>query len=81
MIPTDRYPPAPEGFRDRFIDPTTRGGWRGVERAYGARREVIQRWIAECGGPKQLAAARKAAIKAMKDELAKIRPGSRLRPR
>lgn len=69
MIPADRYPPAPEGFRERFIDPTPRGGWRGVERAYGARREVIQRWIAECGGPIQLANARKQAMIRLKDEI------------
>lgn len=68
MIPAERFPPLPEGFRDRFIDPTARGGWRGVERAYRARREVIMRWIAECGGPKQLAAARKAAIALMKEQ-------------
>lgn len=68
MIPADRYPPPPEGFRERFIDPTPRGGWRGVERAYGARREVIQRWIAECGGPTQLAAARRAAMIRLKAE-------------
>lgn len=64
MIPTGRYPPVPEGFRQRFIEQ----GWRGVERVYGARREVIQRWIAECGGPAQLAAARKAHIAALKAE-------------
>lgn len=66
MIPADRYPPPPEGFRERFIDPTPRGGWRGVERAYGARREVIQRWIAECGGPVQLASARRKAMEEVK---------------
>lgn len=68
MIQTERFPPVPEGFRERFIDPTPRGGWRGVERAYGARREVIQRWIAQSGGPAQLAAARKAAIALMKEQ-------------
>ena len=68
MIQSDRHSPPPEGFRERFIDPTPRGGWRGVERAYGARREVIQRWIAMSGGPQQLAEARKAAIKAMKEQ-------------
>jgi len=68
MIPGGRYDPMPEGFRERFIDPTDRGGWRGVERAYRARREVIMRWIAECGGPAQLAMARKAAIKLMKEQ-------------
>lgn len=67
MMTSDRFPPPPEGFRDRFIDPTPRGGWRGVERAYGARREVIQRWIAESGGPQQLAEARKMAIAAHKE--------------
>lgn len=66
MIPIDRYPPAPEGFRERFIDPTPRGGWRGCERAYGARREVMQRWIAECGGPVQLASARRRAMEELK---------------
>jgi len=70
LIQTDRFPSAPEGFRERFIDPTPRGGWRGVERAYGARREVIQRWIAQCGGPIQLAAARKAAIALLKEQTA-----------
>ncbi|WP_159975852.1 MULTISPECIES: hypothetical protein [unclassified Novosphingobium] len=56
MIITGRFPPLPEGFRKRFIEQ----GWRGVERVYGARREVIQRWIAEAGGPVQLTDARKA---------------------
>jgi len=73
VIPIDRFPPLPEGFRDRFIDPTTRGGWRGVERAYGARREVIMRWIAECGGPKQLAEARKQAIARLRAEQSNVK--------
>lgn len=58
MIPTERNPHMPEGFRQRFIEQ----GWRGVERAYGHNRQVIKLFIAMCGGPKQLGAARKAYL-------------------
>lgn len=63
MIPTERNPPMPEGFRRRFIEQ----GWRGVERAYGHNREVIKRFIAQCGGPHQLAAARKVHLAEVKE--------------
>lgn len=52
--------PMPEGFRERFI----KNGWRGVERYYGARTAVNQRWIAECGGLKALQAERRAYLDA-----------------
>lgn len=61
MIVTKRFPPIPEGFRARFVDPTPRGGWRGVERAYGYRRHILMRFIAQCGGLDALQAERKAA--------------------
>lgn len=60
MILTQRHPPMPEGFRARFI----KDGWRGVERTYGYRRSILQRFIAECGGLDVLQAERRAARRA-----------------
>jgi hypothetical protein len=45
-IEAKRHPPMPERFRERFI----KDGWRGIERYYGPRTDVMQQWIAECGG-------------------------------
>jgi hypothetical protein len=39
-------PPVPIGFADRF----TREGWRGVERIYGARTDLLLKWIEMSGG-------------------------------
>lgn len=46
----------PEGFRDRFIT----DGWRGIERYYGARTDLMMKWIGVCGGVTQLQAERRA---------------------
>jgi hypothetical protein len=56
MIEAKRFPPVPERFRQRFIE----DGWRGIERYYGARTEVMLQWIAECGGLIVLKAERRA---------------------
>ena len=46
----------PEGFVQRFIE----DGWRGIERYYGARTEVMMKWIAQSGGLDHMKALRKA---------------------
>lgn len=51
-LPTD----VPEGFRARFIE----DGWRGIERYYGARTDLMMKWINACGGIDALKAARRA---------------------
>lgn len=51
--------PCPPEFRDMFVG----YGWRHVEHLYGARTDVIRRWIAESGGLAQLQAERKARKK------------------
>lgn len=38
-------PPAPPEFRDEFA----KGGWRRVERIYGARTDLLLKWIAMTG--------------------------------
>jgi len=38
------YEPAPEGFASRFV----KDGWRGIERYYGARTDIMLRWLNEC---------------------------------
>lgn len=39
-------PPVPPGFADRFLA----DGWRGVERVYGARTDLLIKWIEMSGG-------------------------------
>lgn len=39
-------PPVPPGFVDRFLA----DGWRGVERLYGARTDLLLKWIEMSGG-------------------------------
>lgn len=39
-------PAVPEGFAARFIA----GGWREVERIYGARTALLLKWIEMSGG-------------------------------
>jgi hypothetical protein len=39
-------PTVPEGFAARFIA----GGWREVERIYGARTDLLLKWIEMSGG-------------------------------
>ncbi|RIV79560.1 hypothetical protein [Pelagerythrobacter aerophilus] len=55
MIEAKKHPPMPERFRERFVT----DGWRGIERYYGARTEVMLQWIAECGGLEELRAERR----------------------
>lgn len=40
-------PPVPPGFADSFVT----GGWRQVERLYGARTDLLLKWIEMSGGP------------------------------
>lgn len=39
-------PAVPEGFAVRFVA----GGWREVERIYGARTDLLLKWIEMSGG-------------------------------
>jgi hypothetical protein len=39
-------PPVPPEFPARFVE----GGWREVERIYGARTDLLLKWIAMSGG-------------------------------
>ncbi len=48
-------PPPPE-FREQFLAK----GWRHVEHLYGARTDLIRKWIGQCGGLKALQAERAA---------------------
>lgn len=36
----------PPAFAETFV----RWGWRGVERAFGARSDINKRWVSHCGG-------------------------------
>lgn len=36
----------PPAFAETFV----RWGWRGVERAFGARNDINKRWVSYCGG-------------------------------
>ena len=51
-------PPPPE-FANEFLA----GGWRRVERLYGARTDVLRKWIEQCGGD-DLFARRRAMMRA-----------------
>jgi len=42
------FPPPPPEFAEQFAD----GGWRRVERIYGARTSLIRKWIALTGADK-----------------------------
>jgi len=55
VIEARKYPPMPERFPERFV----KDGWRGIERYYGARTDVMMQWIAECGGLDVLKAERR----------------------
>lgn len=44
--PTRLIPPAPPEFADEFIA----GGWRRVERLYGARTDLLLKWVEMSGG-------------------------------
>jgi hypothetical protein len=58
MHPTKIIAPPPPEFRQQFII----GGWRRVERIYGARTDTIRKWIDMLGGLAALQAER-AAVK------------------
>lgn len=45
-VPLRHVPAVPPGFADRFIA----GGWRDVERLYGARTDLLLKWIEMSGG-------------------------------
>lgn len=51
-------PSVPPYFADDFI----RGGWREVERLYGARTDLLLKWIELCGGD-ELYERRKEAMR------------------
>jgi hypothetical protein len=53
----------PEGFRQRFVE----DGWRGIERYYGARTDLMMKWIDECGGIETLQVERKEHRRAQAD--------------
>lgn len=55
-IATRAIPPCPPEFRQEFL----KGGWRQVERIYGARTDLILKWIGMCGGLAALQAERAA---------------------
>lgn len=46
LMPTKVTPPPPVEFAEEFI----RGGWRRVERLYGARTDLLLKWIEMSGG-------------------------------
>lgn len=55
-ISTKVTPPPPAEFAAEFV----RGGWRRVERLYGARTDRLLKWIEMAGGA-ELYAKRRAA--------------------
>lgn len=56
----------PAGFRQRFIT----DGWRGIERYYGARTDVMMRWLEECGGVEKMQAERRAWLRQQREAAA-----------
>ncbi len=44
--PTRQIPPVPPEFAAEFIA----GGWRRVERLYGARTDLLLKWVTLSGG-------------------------------
>lgn len=52
-------PAVPPSFADRFVA----GGWREVERLYGARTDLLLKWIQMSGG-EDLHKRRRAHLKA-----------------
>ncbi len=55
-IATRVTPPAPPEFKQEFI----KGGWRQVERLYGARTDLLLKWMEQVGGLAALQAERAA---------------------
>ncbi|WP_010337794.1 hypothetical protein [Sphingobium yanoikuyae] len=43
-------PPLPPEFAQQFVE----GGWRRIERVYGARNDLVRKWIAMAGGEREL---------------------------
>jgi hypothetical protein len=60
-IATRVTPPAPPEFKAQFL----KGGWRQIERIYGARTDLLLKWIAQVGGLAALQAERAAMRKGM----------------
>ncbi len=54
MIPLRHIPPCPPEFAEQFVE----GGWRRVERIYGARTDLLLKWIETSGGDALYAARR-----------------------
>lgn len=52
----NRTKPLPPEFREQFI----KHGWRHVEHLYGARTDLIRKWMGMCGGLAALQAERAA---------------------
>jgi len=46
MIQARKIPPCPPLFAETFV----KGGWRLVERQYGARTDLLLKWIEMSGG-------------------------------
>lgn len=58
MTPLRHVPPVPPGFVSRFLA----DGWRGVERVYGCRTDLLLKWI-ELSGGEDLYAQRRAHMR------------------
>lgn len=56
--PSRLVPPVPENFVQNFME----GGWRRIERIYGARNDLVRKWIVMCGGERELKAKRRAYL-------------------
>ena len=50
-----RVPPVPPEFVQQFGE----GGWRRIERVYGARNDLVRKWIVLAGGERELKAKRR----------------------
>jgi hypothetical protein len=44
-VTMSRIEPVPPEFRAVFLD----GGWRKIERVYGARTSLLNKWLVMCG--------------------------------
>jgi hypothetical protein len=61
-ISTKVIPPVPPEFENEFVA----GGWRRVERLYGARTDRLMAWIERSGGETLFARRRAALVTAVK---------------
>lgn len=52
MRPDTENTPSPAGFLDVFRS----GGWRAIDRRYGAPTRTLRRWVAETRGGRAYAA-------------------------